>query len=88
MLKGRKIRFLLKLDFERAYNVVCWDYLLEVLKAKCFGPKWMQCISSRLYSAKINILTNEVVEKRLNIKRDSDKVILFHFSLSPWSWMA
>lgn len=33
MLKG----MLLKLDFEKTFDNVCWGFLLEVLKAKGFS---------------------------------------------------
>lgn len=33
--------YLLKLDFEKAYDTVNWDHLLEVLHLRGFGPRWI-----------------------------------------------
>lgn len=30
-----------KLDFEKAYDMVDWDFLLQVLKCKDFGARWI-----------------------------------------------
>lgn len=38
--KERKKGFLLNLDFEKIYDRVNWECLLEVLKVRKFGPKW------------------------------------------------
>lgn len=33
--------YLLKLDFEKAYDTINWDCLLEVLYPRGFGPRWI-----------------------------------------------
>lgn len=50
--KTRSSGYLLKLDFERAYDIVDWDCLLEVLQLRGFGERWITWIEKRLASAK------------------------------------
>jgi hypothetical protein len=33
---------ILKLDFEKAYDKVQWDFMMDVLKRKIFPPKWLE----------------------------------------------
>lgn len=49
-------RYLLKLDFEKAYDTVNWEWLLERLKPRDFGERWIRWIHSWLISAKIQVL--------------------------------
>jgi hypothetical protein len=35
---------ILKLDFEKAYDKVCWEFLFESLKIRGFSNKWMDWI--------------------------------------------
>ena len=34
-------RMLLKLDFAKAYDMLNWGFIMEVLKAKKYGVKWI-----------------------------------------------
>ena len=47
-----------KLDIEKAYDHVCWKFLLAVLKKMGFGERWIKwiewCISTVRYSVLIN----------------------------------
>ena len=36
---------ILKLDYEKAYDRVSWDFLEEMLKSRGFGDKWRWWIS-------------------------------------------
>ncbi|GKC76865.1 RNA-directed DNA polymerase, eukaryota [Tanacetum coccineum] len=47
-----------KVDFEKAYDSVCWDYLDDVLKRYGFGDKWCGWIQSCLRSSRELILVN------------------------------
>nr|GEZ72089.1 RNA-directed DNA polymerase, eukaryota, reverse transcriptase zinc-binding domain protein [Tanacetum cinerariifolium] len=47
-----------KVDFEKAFDSVKWDYLDETLKAFGFGSKWCNWISSCLNNAMGSVLVN------------------------------
>jgi hypothetical protein len=36
----KQIGVILKLDFEKAYDKVNWDFLMECLRARGFDDKW------------------------------------------------
>nr|GFB06436.1 RNA-directed DNA polymerase, eukaryota [Tanacetum cinerariifolium] len=42
--RRRKQAFVFKVDFAKAYDLVRWDFLLDVLLAFGFSPKWCQWI--------------------------------------------
>lgn len=45
-----------KVDFEKAFDSLDWNFLLEVLAARGFGPRWISWIQTILSTAKIQIL--------------------------------
>nr|GEW43997.1 RNA-directed DNA polymerase, eukaryota [Tanacetum cinerariifolium] len=47
-----------KVDFEKAYDSVRWDYLEDVLNKFGFGSKWRDWIHNCLHSSKGSILVN------------------------------
>ncbi|GJS20362.1 gypsy type transposase [Tanacetum coccineum] len=47
-----------KVDFEKAFNLIRWDYLDDVLKKFGFGDKWCGWINGCLKSAKGSALVN------------------------------
>ena len=47
-----------KVDFEKAFDSVKWDYLDVTLKAFGFGSKWCKWISSCLNNAMGSVLVN------------------------------
>nr|GEY79223.1 RNA-directed DNA polymerase, eukaryota, reverse transcriptase zinc-binding domain protein [Tanacetum cinerariifolium] len=50
--------FIFKVNFEKAFDSVKWDYLDDTLKAFCFGEKWRGWIDGCLKSAMGSILVN------------------------------
>ncbi len=49
---------LLKIDFDRAFDQVSWDFLLEVLRARRFNPIWIGWIRAILHSTSAAVLLN------------------------------
>ncbi|GJU70757.1 RNA-directed DNA polymerase, eukaryota, reverse transcriptase zinc-binding domain protein [Tanacetum coccineum] len=54
----KKHSFILKIDFEKAYDSVLWDYLDDVLRKFGFGEKWCGWIQECLRSSWGSILVN------------------------------
>lgn len=49
---------LLKLDFEKAFDTVNWNFLVDVLEHVNFGAKWILWIKSIFQSIHISVLVN------------------------------
>jgi len=50
-----------KIDFEKAYDKVRWDFLLQTLRMKGFAPKWIQWIKSFISGGSVAINVNDEV---------------------------
>jgi hypothetical protein len=59
----------LKLDFEKAFDTVEHDLILQVLYFRVFGPKWLGCIRDILHSGTSSVLLNGVPGKSFHCKR-------------------
>lgn len=58
-MQKRKIsRFILKVDFAKAFDLVDWDFLLDLLRARGFGGKWIGWIEKLPITSKANVLIN------------------------------
>ncbi|KAJ9548768.1 hypothetical protein OSB04_021311 [Centaurea solstitialis] len=55
---SRKKGLIFKVDFEKAYDSVSWDFLLDMLDKMGFGRKWRNWVGSCLRSSRISILVN------------------------------
>lgn len=49
---------MLKLDMARAFDSAAWPYLMDILRAKGFGPRWRVWIAIILSLASSRILLN------------------------------
>nr|GEZ61363.1 RNA-directed DNA polymerase, eukaryota [Tanacetum cinerariifolium] len=56
--RKRKQTLVFKVDFAKAYDSVQWDFLLDVLLAFSFDPKWCQWICGIFSSNMASILVN------------------------------
>nr|GFC08935.1 RNA-directed DNA polymerase, eukaryota, reverse transcriptase zinc-binding domain protein [Tanacetum cinerariifolium] len=54
----KKQSFIFKIDFEKAYNSVRWDYLDDVLRRFGFGDRWCGWIQECLRSSRGSVLVN------------------------------
>ncbi|GKB26721.1 RNA-directed DNA polymerase, eukaryota [Tanacetum coccineum] len=54
----KRSAFVFKVDFEKAFDSVKWDYLLDTLQAFGFGQKWRKWIIGCLQSATGSVLVN------------------------------
>ncbi|GKB52169.1 RNA-directed DNA polymerase, eukaryota [Tanacetum coccineum] len=76
----KKKTLIFKVDFEKAYDSVCWDYLQNVIFKIRFGRKWCAWIRGCLESSVTFILVNGSPTDELKIRRglrQGDP--LFHF---------
>ncbi|XP_071695268.1 uncharacterized protein [Rutidosis leptorrhynchoides] len=64
-----KKMLLFKVDFEKAYDSVNWDYLLFMLSSLGFSATWCDWIKGCLDGAKTSILVNRSLTREFDIKR-------------------
>lgn len=56
----KKVCMLFKVDFEKAYYYVSWNYLWEVMKIKGFGSKWFSWMETYIVTSSMTILINRI----------------------------
>ena len=56
--RSNKSCLVFKVDFEKAYDSISWDFVLYMLEKTGFCSKWVQWIEGCLKSASISILVN------------------------------
>lgn len=69
MQKDMHGQLFIKIRFSKAYDMVGWDCLKEVLRARGFGPHWQAWIDIWLKSAKVQVLANSLNGKEIVCKR-------------------
>jgi len=57
-IKSREPGVVCKMDLEKAYDHVNWDFLLYMLRRCGFGGKWCSWIARSISSAKFSVLVN------------------------------
>ena len=58
ILKSKRSRVLYKLDVEKTYDHVNWDFLLEVLEKMGFSQRWISCISWCILCPRFSVNVN------------------------------
>lgn len=61
--------FALKVDFEKAYDSVEWDFLFYMLRRMNFGSKWIMWIKNCLQSASVSVLVNGSPTGEFNMEK-------------------
>lgn len=56
--KMRKNLLVLKVDFAKAYDLVEWGYLMDMLLQMNFPSRWLRWIYGCISSASANVLVN------------------------------
>lgn len=59
--KSAKSGVVLKLDYEKAYDRVNWDFLVEMLTSRGFGSKWISWILSILQQSSFCVKINDAI---------------------------
>nr|GFC81710.1 RNA-directed DNA polymerase, eukaryota, reverse transcriptase zinc-binding domain protein [Tanacetum cinerariifolium] len=54
----KKQSMIFKVDFEKAYDSVRWDFIDDIFRRFGFGEKWCKWIQSCLYSSRGSVLVN------------------------------
>ena len=49
---------ILKLDFEKAYDTINWEYVLDLMDLMGFGQKWCAWIKECISTPQVSILVN------------------------------
>ena len=69
---------IIKIDFEKAYDKVWWDFLLQMLQMKGFSPKWIGWIKSIISGGSVAVNVNDEVGPFLLRQGDPLSPILFN----------
>lgn len=56
--RSKEKRIFFKVDFEKAFDSVSWDYLLDLIQKMNFPDQWVLWIKECISSAKANVLVN------------------------------
>ncbi|XP_071738932.1 uncharacterized protein [Rutidosis leptorrhynchoides] len=69
-LKHERAKSLIfKVDFEKPFDCLNWDFLMEIMQIMGFGAKWRGWIRSCLESASISVLVNGSPTREFKIER-------------------
>jgi hypothetical protein len=57
--RSGQVGVILKLDFEKAYDKLCWDFLFESLRARNFNTKWCGWIRHVVMGGTVSVKINK-----------------------------
>lgn len=67
--KRKKNLMIFKVDFDKAYDSVSWEYLYQIMSFMGFDHKWSQWITACLVSSRTSILINKSPIKEFSPQR-------------------
>ncbi|GKV18712.1 hypothetical protein SLEP1_g29053 [Rubroshorea leprosula] len=68
-MRNKKASFVFKLDFEKAYDQVCWEFLDYMMSRMGFDPKWRRWINECLKTAEVSVLLNGNTTRQAKINK-------------------
>ncbi|WRX29759.1 Reverse transcriptase domain - like 10 [Theobroma cacao] len=80
--KGNEGGFLLKVDFEKAYDSVDWRFLNFMMTNMGFGVRWRRWIGGCISNAKVSVLVNGVPTEPFKMRRGLDRDVCYPLSSS------
>jgi hypothetical protein len=81
---SRKEIIILKLDFEKAFDKVEHQLMLQIMQHKGFPGKWLQWMQLIFNSGSSAVLLNGIPGKTFQLREEFDRVILYHPCFSFW----
>ncbi|GKC22495.1 RNA-directed DNA polymerase, eukaryota, reverse transcriptase zinc-binding domain protein [Tanacetum coccineum] len=67
--RKKRTLMIFKVDFEKAFDSVSWDFLYKVMSFTGFSQKWISWIRGCLSSARTSIIVNGSPTKEFSLKR-------------------
>ena len=62
-------RVLFKVDFEKAYDKINWDFTPFVLEMKGFPEKFIQWTKAAIYNGKVVVTLNDMIGKYFTTRK-------------------
>lgn len=58
-----------KVDFEKAYDLVSWNFLRYIMKRMGFGDKWRRWMEASIFSSTMSLIVNGSTTKDFFVER-------------------